>query len=505
MESPLTDIDVIEKRRSIMIDQNTAQRTFQTILDGILNASPSATNITEIHTEYSLYGDLDLSILEQRGFRNIRNIIFHAGNITSLTGFPKELVKIECDNQLLITLDGLPTNMIQIHCSHNYLKTISLGKLSRLEILVCNHNNISDFDEFPATLRELQCNDNSIIQLDLFGLKRLKQLQCSNNRLLAIKNLPMSLNKLVMENNPMAVIEHIARNTRKEYDTTSKINTEAEFNEKINEYFQLKNKYEETILAKKRAVYHTALKTGKMNATIGVAKVKKYCVNCNNVGGSVFTLINNKWTAYCAATNPCNLNISLARGYNFYFYDTLMEYKDKVQDVKNKFILQKMNILFGYLTEKNGSVNFKNMLEKYNNIAQTYVELTQKYDELYNNKSKHELIIKKQEGIYDILQQLRTTMDEIHGLTDKNSQEANELRILIRNYNQEATNRSNLLQKLRYSWMEVEIRETIDEKYMVTEGDGGFTGKKKKIEGVLIQNENPLTSLVIHKDTTYGV
>jgi len=61
------------KRESIIKDNNTAQSEFSNIISSL------NTNVSELNINSPLHGVLDLSILSEKGFDNIKTIIFGEG------------------------------------------------------------------------------------------------------------------------------------------------------------------------------------------------------------------------------------------------------------------------------------------------------------------------------------------------------------------------------------------------------------------------------------------
>ena len=86
------------KRESIIRENNTAQYEFSNIINNL------NTNISELNIKIPLHGTLDLTILSEKGFDNIKTIIFGEGEITNIYNVPEGVNKLICAKNLLVEL-----------------------------------------------------------------------------------------------------------------------------------------------------------------------------------------------------------------------------------------------------------------------------------------------------------------------------------------------------------------------------------------------------------------
>jgi Leucine-rich repeat (LRR) protein len=90
-----------------------------------------------------------------------------------------KLIKLDCWNNKLTSLDNLPPTLKILYCDNN--KLTSLDNLQpTLEILYCGSNQITSLDNLPLTLNKLYCENNQITSLDNLPATLLK-LHCCNN------------------------------------------------------------------------------------------------------------------------------------------------------------------------------------------------------------------------------------------------------------------------------------------------------------------------------------
>ena len=83
--------------------------------------------------------------------------------------------------------------------------------------------------------------------------------------------------------------------------------------ENLDKYFKLKREYEEKY-EKAKNKYIKNPKLDKEEKRRKVKMIKKKCVKCNGVGGTIFSIENGHYKAVCNAEQPCNLNIDIKRG-----------------------------------------------------------------------------------------------------------------------------------------------------------------------------------------------
>ena len=152
------------KRESIIIGNNNAQYEFSNIIR-TLN-----TNISELNIKIPLHGALDLSVLSEKGFDNIKTIILGEGEITNIYHVPEGVNKLVCAKNLLIELEDLPTSITYLDCDHNYLVSFDFSKLSVLEEFHCSDNKIEELNNIPRSIVSLYCDQNKLKHLDLKNL-----------------------------------------------------------------------------------------------------------------------------------------------------------------------------------------------------------------------------------------------------------------------------------------------------------------------------------------------
>lgn len=395
-----------EHREQVIGENNTAQLNFMSLLDKL-----DTNYVTELNINTSLHGELDFSVLSDRGFKKVDSISFvYSGEVTSIRNIPEGVVKLECDDQLLADLDGLPSTLEEIDVSENSLSKFDASKLPKLRFLRISDNELTEITNLPTTLEILECENNQLRRLDLAGTPKLKTLKCSNNPLLMLEHVPASLVNLEMENNPFVEIDRSKPAEKGEKGERAR-DKKYDYLESIREYFRLKNDYEVKLRKLRRAAYERG--ATKKESRYKARSIKPVCINCKRNVGTVFDHKDQKYTAVCGdRTKPCELNIRIFIGDYFRMDELLKLYSDEIQDDKQKIIAQKMDTLFEYVSPTESARTFKDVLKQYTDTSATYKQTLADYETIYNNPQRKADLDRKMEEMYRIRDDIRKLLDE---------------------------------------------------------------------------------------------
>ena len=123
--------------------------------------------------------------------------------LPSLSRF-KNLIKLNCSNNKLISLPPLNENLKELHCSNNQLT--SLQPLNEnLELLYCENNQLISLPPFNKNLKTLGCYSNQLTFLPHLN-ENLQNLGCGKNQLTSLPDLTENLKALYCSNNPIREI-----------------------------------------------------------------------------------------------------------------------------------------------------------------------------------------------------------------------------------------------------------------------------------------------------------
>ena len=450
-----------EQRESILTDNNNAQTDFVSILNGL------KTDVTEINVKIPLQGELDLSILSEKGFERMTTLLFSEGEITGIRNIPTGISKLVCCKNLLVELEDLPGSLLYLNINHNYLTSFDFTKVPYLEELHCDDNKIQEFKNLPSSLTSLYCEQNKLKKLDLKGLKNLKTLHCSNNPLLMIDNLPETIHDFVSENNSFGLVTNIeAENIDGDNDKDSvNIDKKINYMEAIKSYFRLKNKYENELLKKKRTAFKS--KSSKKAGSHKASMIKGKCIHCNRPVGTIFSTNENGYAALCGdKINPCKLNIKLVRGDFISNDEMLYIYKGLLERSKTDIIRLKLNTLFSYISEGQSVEKFKEIMEDYNETSETYSEVLKNHNEMYNNEEKKEMIRNKNEMFHDLNRKIRALLAEYEN-DDNKEILRNAVKIYIHDLLPEIEN----LRRLKYDIVEMDDNVLFQKEFDISKLD----------------------------------
>ena len=139
---------VIEQREEIFKNNNTAQSELLKILDNLHKSSDT------LSVNKSLFGDIDLSILKDYGFKNLNKIIFNKGSITSITNVPTNITELKIADNLLLDIKNLPNTLEILDIENNYVSNIDFSELISIKKINISHNN---FEKLSNLIKHLQC------------------------------------------------------------------------------------------------------------------------------------------------------------------------------------------------------------------------------------------------------------------------------------------------------------------------------------------------------------
>ena len=457
---------ISEERAQILKEQNTAQEEFERLLENI------PTDTKEIKITTPLYGELDLSVLEDKGYSRLEYLAFvvegeDTGKITDVRNIPFTLKKLECSKQMIVGLELWLPKATEIILEHNYLDTLDMNSCVMLKKVVLNHNQLKEIKGLPQTLEEIYINHNQIKQLDLKNLNGLRVLHCVQNPGIILSNVPRTKLDLKMDENSNADIDFVEKGEdeappgTKKFDKLDKHN----YKECLKEYFKLKTKYEKKAKDLRKTSFEKGktLKQKKMLAR----EVIPPCVKCKRNVGTIFEQNDSRYVALCGSKNsPCELKIELFRGK----YDSLDEflelYNEGIENTKLDVIKQKLDVLFNYISEEASVKLFKQKLEDFNLDSTFHKSLMDKYNELHNSEYKKELRKQKIIQIHKLKNGMKELQEEY--LKTQNRVILKEIMdIYVNEYSPEIHN----LRQINYEVMEMNGLDEDNKEYQLFQMD----------------------------------
>ena len=190
------------------------------------------------------------------------------------------------------------------------------------------------------------------------------------------------------------------------------IHDDAEFLEKLDEYYRLKNKYDTKVHEKKNSI----LKDNNLSMKQKREKYGKFkfkCINCSRNVNTIFNIDNGILTAICGdKSSPCKLNIKINRG-KFMDLRTLIDtFQSSSDDFKEEIIASKLKLLFGYKTEVETLKSFKGLKKELMFDLESLAEYkTEFINVIYNMKNK-DVLKNKMILFYRYIENIKDSMKE---------------------------------------------------------------------------------------------
>lgn len=196
------------------------------------------------------------------------------------------------------------------------------------------------------------------------------------------------------------------------------------FEEELNNYYKLKTKYENSIQKEKVKIRNNSqlsLKEKKLE----FQQFKPKCINCNRPVGTLFYCKYNEEEGFrilnskCGdLVNPCNLDIKLNLGVFESLPEIIKEYENENINYKNKIIVDKNKLLFGYITTEKALENFDSFKEKITEVNTLLAFYLESYLNVTDNKEKIDTYKKVQVEAYIIIQSIKDLIVQFNKTND---------------------------------------------------------------------------------------
>lgn len=437
-----------EQRKTVNESNNTAQEDFLNVLEHL---NPLDKNII---VRQPLSGELDFDILQKCNFNNIESIYLSAGDITSLKNIPDGIRKLVCGENLLIDV-VLPASVIELDIHKNYVKRLH-DLPPNLKILNVTDNDIHSLENLPTKLEELYCNNNSLQTLNLQGIEHLKVLHCSNNNLLVVEHLPDTLEDFVMENDISTQINRTT-DTETVENKEDTIEKRANYLDCLYTYLELKQRYNNQLRLLKRDIYRKS-KTKKA-AKLRLTNLKPKCIECNRPVGTIFKNKGRKYIAKCGdETAPCSLDIQLFAGEYDRVSSLLDYYNHSIENIKQKMIIDKLDVVLNYITEEDGVELFKESIDFYTKENVHFNLLKKEYDNFYFNEENDEKMNKKNKKIKEI-------QERIEEVYKTSGEDATVFKDAMTIYTEELLPEIANMQNMKYQSQEIDEKDGVYKMY----------------------------------------
>jgi hypothetical protein len=168
----------------------------------------------------------------------------------------------------------------------------------------------------------------------------------------------------------------------------------------LNEYFRLKEKFENEMNVNKRKIINNST-LSKREKRSEYLKLMPKCVNCRRPSkkGTIFSITfhpsDDKTDSYrtlksmCGnLADPCNLNIEINLGIVDYLNQMIENIRNEINETKNNIINDKNKLLFGLITTETALENFDTNKSYINDLTSVYESYLDQWNKKIDNPDK---------------------------------------------------------------------------------------------------------------------
>jgi hypothetical protein len=195
-------------------------------------------------------------------------------------------------------------------------------------------------------------------------------------------------------------IEKTADDEKKEAEKRKFIDT-------LDQYYRYKDKYESNVKKEKNQIIKLeGLSWREKRAEY--MKIKPKCINCRRPVGSIFSTKKQDDGRHLIALcgdrkQPCPFNININLGLVQNIQENLRNDETELNEYKHKVIIDKNDLLFGYITAEEAVSKFDKLKEQVSEFTKIYEFTLQTYLNVVDNEEKKAELEKQQLEFYNNL------------------------------------------------------------------------------------------------------
>lgn len=183
-----------------------------------------------------------------------------------------------------------------------------------------------------------------------------------------------------------------------------------EYIETLDKYFKLKAKYDKQFNKKKHSILVDEDRSRKEKRS-AIQKIKMKCIGCGKLVGTIFSDKDRTYSAVCGnRVDPCNLHISIKKSTTFNVKTHYISDLNSRNDVRNKIITTKLDVLFGLIDDMKMEETFEELKSSYADIS-SYVAMVEKLLES-ENEERQTNIKEVNRIIHELLEEQNELLDE---------------------------------------------------------------------------------------------
>ena len=221
----------------------------------------------------------------------------------------------------------------------------------------------------------------------------------------------------------------------------------------FDEFYKLKEAYETAVKTQRLEILKQTRKKGVTDNDIRkkLINLKTKCINCQRVGGSIFSSVFDEkeltrvLTAKCGVvTNPCSLNIQIHTGSHELLQDILKHDEDELEKIKQVIIDEKNKLLFGYMKSEEVVEHFDELKKQINEYSGSIEYYTKLYYDKIDNKEEHKELSKLTKDSFILIQQIKDFIGKFNELKNQNVISA------VKAYTEQLKPHLNKIRNLKY-------------------------------------------------------
>ena len=227
--------------------------------------------------------------------------------------------------------------------------------------------------------------------------------------------------------------------------------------EKLNEYYKLKHEYETKKMSQKNSI----LKDTTLNMKRKQDKYKRMKVNCINCGrnvGTIFSSDSGILSAVCGdKLAPCKLDIKIDRG-KFLSLENLIDvFQNGVDEMKEKIISTKLDLLFGYEPESVVLKKFGKLKDELTEDLESVMEYRTHFIETVSNLDNKSELNSKMTMFYNKIALIKSTIEQFNEMG-----QIQLIKDMVSMYDTELLPLLDEIRKLKYKYMAMEYDADTD-------------------------------------------
>jgi len=156
---------------------------------------------------------------------------------------------------------------------------------------------------------------------------------------------------------------------------------DSDVQEAMDNYFKLKNTYDEKLMRQKKRIFNNVSLSTK-DKKLKLKQLKKICINCKKIGGTIFSVDGRQLIAICGASEACTLDIAIDRGQYENIRKRILALFHEIQHIHSDIITTKLDLLFNYVDESSAISSFDEHREDLDIISKNYTDESRKYIEI---------------------------------------------------------------------------------------------------------------------------